>query len=130
MISLDEFLTMPDVSDITEEVDVSKRLGKFKIKAMSAEDFADYQKKCTTGRVTKKGMNFDSTKFNLLIVAGQTIEPDFNNAEFLKKAGCTSAIDFIQRKLKVGEITTLSQKIQAISGFDEDINDNVEEAKN
>lgn len=130
MTNLDEFLAMPDVTDITEEVFVSKRLGKFKVKAMSMQDFSDYQKKCTGGRVTKKGVNFDSTKFNLLIVAGQTVEPDFNNAEFLKKANCLNAMEFIQKKLLVGEISELAKQIQAISGFDTDINEDVEEAKN
>ena len=36
-------------------------------------------------KINKKGMNFDTSKFQLLICAGQTLEPNFNNAEFLKK---------------------------------------------
>ena len=129
MSKLDDFLQLPDVDNIIEEVSVSKRLGKFKVKAMTQDEFTDYQKRCRT-KITKKGVDFDNNLFNLLIVSGQTVEPDFRNAEFLKKANCSTAIEFIKKKLLVGEIAKLSEKIQQISGFDIDINEDVEEAKN
>lgn len=129
MNSLEDFLTLPDVDNIEEEVFVSQRLGKFKIKAMTSDEFSDYQKRCR-GKISKKGANFDLEKFNLLIVAGQVTYPDFNNADFLKKANCNTALEFINKKLLVGEITELSRQIQKLSGFDTDINDDVEEAKN
>lgn len=129
MNDLEKFLSLPDVSNIEEEVFVSERLGKFKVKAMTADEYSDYQKRCQ-GKMDKKGITFDAPKFNLLIVAGQTVYPDFSNAELLKQAGCSTAIDFIKRKLKAGEIAELGNKICEISGFDSDINEDVEEAKN
>ena len=78
----------------------------------------------------KKGLDFDSTKFNLLIVAGQTIQPNFNNAELLKKSGCATAIEFIKKKLLSGEIAELADKITEISGFETDRDEEIEEAKN
>ena len=129
MNSLEDFLSLPDVDDIIEEVFVSKRLGNFKVKAMSSADFDEYQKK-SRGKIKKNGLDFDISKFNLLVVAGQTIEPNFNNAEFLKKAKCNTGIEFIQKKLLPGEISELASKIQEISGFDKDITEDIEEAKN
>ena len=117
MNKLEDFLSLPDVDTIEEEVFVSERLGKFKVKAMSADEHAEYQARCK-GKINKKGMDFDTSKFQLLICAGQTLEPNFNNAEFLKK------------KLKAGEIAELSQKICRISGFETDINEDIQEAKN
>ena len=127
--NLEAFLALPDVDNIVEEVFVSKRLGKFKVKAMSAEEHGTYMKR-SRGKVNKDGMDFDSSKFNLLICAGQTVYPDFSNAELLKKAGCATATELIQKKLLAGEIAELSNQICKISGFDSDINEDVEEAKN
>jgi hypothetical protein len=129
MNSLEDFLALPNVDEIEEEVFVSKRLGKFKVKAMSSDEFGEYQKRAR-GKVDKKGVDIDVAKFNLLIVAGQTVEPNFNNAELLKKAGCATATDLIKKKLLAGEIAELAQQITKLSGFDSDINEDIEEAKN
>lgn len=129
MNSLEDFLTLPDVDDIIEEVFVSKRLGKFKVKAMSSDDFGEYQKKAR-GKIKKDGVDFDINKFNLLMVAGQTIEPRFSNADLLKKANCNTAIELIEKKLLPGEIAELSKQIQKISGFDTDMEEEIETAKN
>ena len=129
MNDLEKFLALPDVDNITEEVYVSKRLGTFKVKAMTQADFKEYQRK-SQGKIGKKGMDFDVAKFNLLMVAGQTVQPDFANSELLKKAGCVSAEDFVTRKLLAGEVASLAAKIQEISGFDNEPEEDIEEAKN
>lgn len=129
MKSLEDFLALPDVTDMEEEVFVSERLGKFKVKPMTADEHSAYMKR-SRGKMNKDGIDFDSGKFNLLVVAGQTIEPNFNNAELLKKAKCTTGTELISRKLLAGEIAELANKICEVSGFDTDINEEVEEAKN
>lgn len=128
--TLEDFLNLPDVDNITEEIFVSKRLPKFKVKAMTADEHASYMKRARGGKINKDGVDFDSSKFNLLIVAGQTIYPDFSNAELLKKANCATATDFIKKKLLAGEIAEIANKVCEISGFDNDMNEDVEEAKN
>lgn len=129
MNSLEDFLALPDVDNIVEEVFVSKRLGKFKVKAMTADEHGTYMNRAR-GKMNKNGMDFDSAKFNLLICAGQTVSPDFTSAELLKKAGCSTATELIKKKLLAGEIAELANKICEISGFDTDINEDIEEAKN
>lgn len=128
MNDLELFLSLPDVDTIEKEIFVSKRLGTFKIKAMTSEEFSSYQNRCT--KKTKKGLDIDVNKLNTLIVAGQVVAPDFSNAQFLKKAGCQTATEFITRKLLIGEISEISKQIQALSGFDIDISEDIEEAKN
>lgn len=128
-MNLEDFLSLPDVSDIVEEVFVSERLGKFKVKAMTADEHGEYIKRCR-GKVNKNGIDFDSEKFNLLIVAGQTVSPSFNNAELLKKANCSTATELIKKKLLAGEVAELANQICKISGFDSDINEDIEQAKN
>lgn len=129
MNDLEMFLSLPDVDSIEEEVFVSERLPKFKIKPMTVEQHKEYQNRCK-GKIKKGGMDFDSTKFNLLVVVGQTIYPNFSNAEFLRQANCTSASEFISKKLKSGEIAELASKIISLSGFEDDMNEDIEEAKN
>ena len=129
MNELEDFLALPDITDMVAEVEVSERLGKFKIKPMTMDDFSEYQKRCT-GKVNRNGVNFDSAKFNILVVKNQTVFPDFSNAEFLKKAKCNTPEEFITKKLLVGEITKLSEEITKLSGFDTDINKDIEDAKN
>lgn len=129
MSELEEFLALPDVSDIQETVYVNERLGSFVVKPMTSAQFDEYSKRCRS-KVNKKGVDFDGGKFNLLIVAGQVVKPDFNNAELLKKAGCATASELIQKKLLAGEIALLSEKISEISGFTTDINESIQEAKN
>lgn len=127
MTTLDEFLALPDVANTTEEIAL-KRLGKFVVKPMTHDQFGGYQARAKVRN--SKGIDFDSSKLNLLIVAGQTVSPDFSNAEFLAKANCTTASDFIKKKFRSGEIAELANKITEISGFDVDFNEAVEEAKN
>lgn len=128
-MNLEDFLALPDVDGITEDVFVSKRLGTFKVKAMSQDDFRDYQQQAQ-GKINKKGVRFDAPKFNLLMVAGQTISPNFCDAELLKKANCATPVELISKKLLAGEITELAKQIQIISGFDNDPEEDIEEAKN
>jgi hypothetical protein len=129
MNDLEMFLALPDVNSIEKEIFVSKRLGNFKIRAMTSEEFSEYQKRCTK-KVNKKGLDIDINKLNTLIVAGQVIAPDFSNAEFLKKVNCSTATEFISKKLLIGEIAEISRQVQILSGFDEDITEDIDEAKN
>ena len=127
--SLEDFLNLPDVDDITGDVFVSKRLGTFKVKAMTADEHAEYMKR-SRGKVSKDDIQFDTAKFNLLIAAGQTITPNFADAELLKKANCATATEFIKKKLLAGEIAELSEQICKLSGFDTNLQEDTEEAKN
>lgn len=127
MATLEEFLALPDVATATEEVTL-ERLGKFIVKPMTHDQFASYQARAKVRH--SKGVDFDSGKMNLLIITGQTISPDFSNADFLAKANCPTASEFIKKKFKAGEIAELANKITEISGFDLDFSAKVEEAKN
>jgi len=129
MSRLDDFLSLPNVTDVVEEVYINKRLGTFKIKPMTNAQYNEYLSRCK-GKYTREGVNFDNGKYNLLIVANHVIDPDFSNAEFLAKVGCQTARDFINAKLKAGEIQDIAEKIAEISGIGGDINEQVEEAKN
>lgn len=131
MSSLVQFLMDNPVDNITAEVKVSDRLNTFpfKIRGMSGKEFADYQKLSTTiGKHNK--VNFDSKLFNEQVIINHTVEPNFKDAEMLKKAGCVSPEQFLYKFLLAGEIAELSKQISSLSGFDRDLEDTVDEAKN
>jgi hypothetical protein len=129
MSRLSDFLALPNASDVTEEIFVNDRLGVFTVKPMTVAQHKTYQDRCRL-RVDKGGVSFDSAKFNLLVTAGQVLDPDFSDADFLQKTGYPSATEFIKAKFYSGEVASISEKICRLSGFDEDINDKVDEAKN
>lgn len=127
------------VSEKEHEVIVSKRfkdkdgnLLKFKIKPVTGEQFSDYQKKCSSFEFQgkKKTMQLDSGRFNNMIIINHCIDPDFRNSDFLKKIGAQTPEQAVSKLLLAGEVVELSQRISEVSGFDIDINEEVENAKN
>lgn len=134
-MNLQEFLNANPIDDVTEEVVISPRFKdeqgnplKFTIKAMTEDEFEDIRKRST--QVGKKKVEFDSRKFNLHVAINNTINPDFKNADSIKKLGVSSPEEYVKRVLLAGELATLVQKISELSGFDVEMSELVEEAKN
>ncbi|WP_138751800.1 phage tail assembly chaperone [Paenibacillus sinopodophylli] len=135
-MSLQDFLNQNVVDGVTDEVAISDRfkdnegnLYKFKIKAMSGDDFNSIQKRSTTVGKRNK-VDFDSRRFNAAVIIENTIVPDFKDAESIKKLGVATPEQYLNKVLLAGEQAELSIQIQRLSGFDKDMNDLVEEAKN
>lgn len=79
----------------------------------------------------KKGVEvFNRAEYLAELAVYGTVFPDFNNAELQKGYNCLGATSLIQKMLLVGEFAELVDQIQKLSGLDEDINKDIEEAKN
>lgn len=135
MSKLMDFLINNTIENLTEEVVISDRFKvdgeilKFKIKAVTPDEFSDLQKQCT--KIGKKGkMNFDSKMFNEQLIVNYTVEPNFKDAEVIKKAGCITPEQLLNKTLLAGEVATLVEQISTLSGFDKDLEELREEAKN
>lgn len=136
MSNLQDFLNANPVDNLTEEVAVSPRfkdkdnnLLKFKVKAMTNAEFDEIRKAATTVKKGRK-IEFDAHKFNLQMVVNHTVEPNFKQVDSIKKLGCSTPEEYVQRVLLAGEVSTLATKIQELSGFDVSMEELVEEAKN
>lgn len=129
MTLLEDFINLPDVGSEVVEIDGGKRLGKLKVKPMNIEKYNEFQNRCR-GKMTKNGVSFDTTKFNTLVVANQVVEPDLSDASFLQRVGCSTPVEFINRKLYPGELIDIADAIITLSGFETDINKDIDEAKN
>jgi hypothetical protein len=129
--TIGDFLCENFINDVTEEIIVSKRLKdyKFKINAMSGDQFADYQKVATKlGRHGK--VEFDGKKFNELLILNHCVEPCFRDVVLIEKAGCKTPEQLMNKVLLAGEINSIVERISTLSGFDSSLDELVEDAKN
>lgn len=129
MSKLDDFLGLTDVSEIRKEITVNidgKDFG-LTIRPLTEEEHRTFQKRSYS--VSKNKMNFDTGKYNNLTLESCIVEPNFSDEQFLKKAKCLSAIDFLSKKFPAGVLTDIAQKIQELSGF-ESYEMEIENAKN
>ena len=137
-MSLQEFLNANPIDNLTDEVAISDRfkdkegkLLKFKIKAMNSDEFEDLRKKSMKVSAGKRRtVELDLKQFNNAIVIGFTLEPNFKDAESIKKIGCMTPEQYLDKVLLPGEIAELSNQIQQLSGFNKDMDELVDEAKN
>ncbi|HUM41501.1 MAG TPA: hypothetical protein PKI14_00965 [Fervidobacterium sp.] len=132
MNALQQFLTKNSVDNLTEEVTLGGRLKdfKFKIKALTGNQYNDFQALCIENPNSPKKRRFNIKKFNELIVANCVVEPNFKDPEWLKELGVADATSAIYKTLLAGEITDLAERVLRLSGFDRDIEEEMEEVKN
>ena len=137
MSELQDFLNSMS-SDITDDVAVSERfvdkkgnLLKFKIKSMGYDDYESARIQATIMPKRKnEQIRFDSKIFNDKIIINNVIDPNFKDAESIKKKGCATPEQYLHETLLPGEINELANKISALSGFDKDFDEEINEAKN
>lgn len=139
MSSLQEFFADNVVSDVTEEFVVSKRFLKdgtpipWKLRMISEEENTALRKSATRMTKGKKGakvQEIDTDDYIGKLAAASVVHPDLKNAELQKSYGVLGAENLLRKMLLAGEYALLIDKIQEINGFDKDINDLIEEAKN
>lgn len=134
MSSLNAFLNPVKVEN--KKVIISNRFlddkGKavpFEIRAITQEENKKLINKNT--KRDKKGVEvFNRSEYLAELTATAVVFPDLNNAELQKGYNCLGATSLIQKMLLVGEFAELANQVQIISGLDEDINKDIEEAKN
>lgn len=136
MTSLTEFLLANPVDTIEKEVVVSKRIVdengqmlKFKVRPMLNEQYLEYQNQCT---VPKKGgkIDFNTKRFNQLVILNHTVEPNFRSAELIQQSGVATPEQLLNKMLLAGEIQILSEQIREVSGFADSLDELVDEVKN
>lgn len=133
MSSLNAFLH--PIQAENKEVVVSQRFvenGKvmpFVIRPLTQEENEELIKKHT--KKDKKGNEvFDRIAYSRAMTAAAVVEPDLTSAELQKSVGVLGEDKTLAKLLYIGEFATLTQEVQKLSGLDEDINDEIEEAKN
>lgn len=133
MSSLNAFLHPLQTEN--REVVVSERFqedGKpvpFVIRPITQQENEEIIRKHT--KKDKKGNEvFDRVNYNRELTAAAVVEPDLNNADLQAAYGTLGAPRTLTKMLYAGEYGTLMEAVQELSGLDQDINEDIEEAKN
>lgn len=101
----------------------------FTIRPITQTENKQYIKELT--KKDKKGNEtFDRAEYIATLTANAVVFPDLTNAELQKAYEVLGASSLIQKMLYAGEFAELAQEVQKLSGLDEDINEDIEEAKN
>lgn len=79
----------------------------------------------------KKGNEtFDQIGYSHDLAATGVVFPDLENAELQKAYGVLGKTKLLEKMLLIGEFTTLGEAVKELSGINDDINNEIEEAKN
>jgi len=126
-----DFLLEEANKEVIEEVVISERLAchTFKIKPIGGEMYANLQTMCTT-RKKKNKVDFDQKRFTEQVILLGCMEPNFKDADTIAKAKVTTPEQLLYKLLHAGEINTLGAEILKLSGFNQDMEELEEEAKN
>lgn len=114
---------------------------EWEIRALSADENDSIKKQCIVRKPVpgKRGQynnEFDNIKYISLLCENSIVLPDLKNAalqdSWSKKAGypIMNGGDLLRVMLNSGEYDLLSQKVQEVNGYLDDINESIEEAKN
>ncbi|WP_152393760.1 phage tail assembly chaperone [Paenibacillus guangzhouensis] len=140
MSTLSAFFANNVVSEVTQEVIVSDRFkgdnGKpifWKIRGLSEGENSELRKAATKkvkgkGGVTTPEIDYESYMTKMIVAS--VVFPDLKEADLQKSYGVIGADDLLRKMLLAGEYGQLLQAVQSVNGFDQDINDLVEEVKN
>lgn len=105
----------------------------FEFRAISSEEDKNIKKSCMKKVKVKKGVyqdELDIDSYTSKFLAASIVFPELKNAELQKSYGVMGEVDLLRAMLLPGEFTEASLIAQSINGYDKDMNDLVEEAKN
>lgn len=111
--ALDAFLAS-DI-EVTEEVDIPRLNTKLTLKSISTEAF-----KSISMEVTDKKGRVDTTALFASFIAESEETGLFRNADLLAKVDASSPRECVEKTLLVGELMSLGQVVQDLSGFNSD----------
>lgn len=103
---------------------------EWEIKAVTQEENNILMKRYTKKDKKTQQDVFNRTDYVAALTASAVVYPDLENAELQRAYGVMGAGNLLQKMLLVGEYGLLVQEVQSLSGLDEDINEDIEEAKN
>ena len=131
-MAISDFL-LPPIEQEEKEVKLERFPVPFVITPISERTDAKLRKAATTVTTNRQGQrsrDFDQQKYIDLVITNCIKVPDLSDSELQGALGTQgSQVETLHALVKAGEYAVLSEEIQKINGFDEDINELKEEAK-
>ncbi len=118
----------------TVEVSTASLPFPFLVKAITEEENKAIRRSCRKTIMdpkTRQRQEYtDQDLYNTRLVAACCVEPNFKDAEFQASRGVLGAEELINKALNPGQFADLLMGVLKVNGFDDDINDLRDEAKN
>ncbi|CAM3905409.1 MULTISPECIES: phage tail assembly chaperone [Paenibacillus] len=140
MSDLSMFFAGNAALEVTEDFVVSERFkdanGKpvpWKLRSITEEQNSEIRKMSTRKVKGKGGIytpELDPAEYMARLMTSCVVFPDLQNADLQKSYGVKGAEVLLRKMLLPGEFAALGERVQTMNGFDQDINDLVEEVKN
>lgn len=132
MNALQQFLLQTDVTDLKKTFELGGRMAghPVTIKALDGDKYSSFQQLCIENPNSAKKRRFNTKRFHELICVECLVEPNLKDAEFIKAAGVPDSTRLLYRCFLAGEIATIAENVLKLSGFDQDVEEEMEEAKN
>lgn len=132
MNTLQQFLLQSDVTDLKKVVNLGGRMKDHPvtIKALDGDKYNSFQQLCIENPNSAKKRRFNTKKFHELICVECLVDPNLKDVEFIKAAGVPDATRLLYRCFLAGEIAAIAENVLRLSGFDRDVEEEMEEVKN
>lgn len=132
MNSLQKFLLQSDVSSLTKTMELGGRMAghPITIKALDGEKYNSYQQLCIENPNSAKKRRFNTKRFHELICVECLLDPNLKDADFIQAAGVPDSTRLLYRCFLAGEIASIAENVLKLSGFDQDVEEEMEEVKN
>lgn len=136
MNALQQFLLDSNVKDLKKTINLGGRLADYPItiRALAGDKYNTFQQMCIENPNSAKKRRFNSKKFNELVCIECLAEPSMKDAEFLQVAreqkNIMDSTGLLYHCFLAGEINTIAEQALMLSGFDRDVEEEIEEVKN
>lgn len=132
MNALQQFLLQSDVSDLKKSINLGGRMKDhpITIKALNGDKYNSFQTLCIENPNSPKKRHFNTKKFNELVCIECLVDPNLKDPEFIKAAGVPDSTTLLYKCFLAGEISTIAEQALRLSGFDNDVEEEMEEVKN
>ena len=136
MNALQQFLLNSDVKDMKKTINLGGRLESYPItiRALDGDKYSTFQQMCIENPNSPKKRRFNSKKFNELVCIECLAEPSMKDAEFLRVAreqkGVMDSTGLLYHCFLAGEIAVIAEQALKLSGFDREVEEEIEEVKN
>lgn len=124
----------------TEEFVVSKRFKDkdskpipWKLVSITEDENQELRKAATKKVKGRNGVytpEFDTNDYLAKMVGASVVYPNLKDVELQKSYGVRGAEALLRKMLLPGEFTALMERVQALNGYDQDLNELVDEVKN
>ncbi|MFB5267083.1 phage portal protein [Paenibacillus enshidis] len=140
MSNLSLFFAQNVPVDTVEEFIVSERFKDengsavaWKLRSMTEEENQECRKAATRKNKGKNGtytQEIDPNEYMGKLMVASVVYPDLKDAELQRSYGVLGADSLLRKMLLPGEFAALGERVQALNGFNRDMNELVDEVKN